>query len=73
MSNPYKRLRNLMAEPALDVGLVLSVESDGATVQLLTGGIVRVRGTATEGTHIYILGDVVVGPAPELEGVEIEV
>ncbi len=73
MSNPYKRLRDLMAEPALDVGLVLSVESDGATVQLLTGGIVRVRGSAAAGTRVYVRTDVIVGPAPSLSGVEFEV
>ena len=71
--NPYKRLMAAFRTDVVDVGTVIDTGDDGVLVQLLTGGTLKVRGTAGVGSHVYIRGGVIEGPAPDLEGVEIEV
>lgn len=71
--NPYKRLTQLIAGPPTDVGEVLSVEEDGAIIELVSGAQIRVRGAATLGDWVYVRDGVIQGPAPELTGTTIEV
>lgn len=71
--NPYKRLLGVLAGAPLDAGEVVSVNGDGVTVQLVGGGLVRARGEATVGSHVYVRGGVIEGPAPALTGVDQEV
>lgn len=73
MSNPYKRLLNLIPGQALDTGEIVAVDADGVTVQLPTGSQIRARGTGTIGDVVYLRGGAVDGPAPDLEGTTIEV
>lgn len=71
--NPYNRLRQLIAGPPTDVGEVLSVEPDGAIIELVSGAQIRARGEAVIGDWVYVRGGVIEGPAPNLTGIEIEV
>lgn len=73
MTNPYKRLLRLVPGQSIDTGEILDVHDDGVTVQLLTGALVRARGTGTIGDHVYLQDGAVAGPAPDLQGVEQEV
>lgn len=72
-SNLWRRLTGLMAGDPLDAGEVVAVDSDGAVVELATGGLVRVRGTATVGDYVYIRGGVIEGPASANAGIDQEV
>ncbi len=71
--NPYNRLRQLIAGPPTDVGEVLSAETDGAIIELVSGAQIRARGDATVGDWVYVRGGVIEGPAPNLSGIEIEI
>lgn len=71
--NPFKRLFGLVAGSPLDAGEVVAVNADGVTVQLVGGGLVHARGTASVGEHVYVRGGAVEGPAPALTGVDQEV
>lgn len=70
MSNIYKQILEILPSESLDKGQVVSVESDGAIVELMTGARVRVRGSAVVGDHVWIRGGVIEGPAPALSGVD---
>jgi hypothetical protein len=71
--NPYKRLQQLVAGPGTDVGEVVSVETDGAIIELVSGAQIRAQGDATLGDWVYVKGGVIQGPAPPLQGTVIEV
>lgn len=71
--NPYKRLTQLIAGPPTDVGEVLSVEADGAIIELVSGAQIRALGAATLGDWVYVRDGVIQGPAPELSGTTIDV
>lgn len=71
--NPYSRFAALVAGPPMDVGEVLSVETDGVIIALVSGAQIRARGDATVGDWVYVRGGVIEGPAPNLAGIEIEV
>jgi len=66
-------LTQLIAGPPTDVGEVLSVENDGAIIQLVSGAQIRVRGDATVGQWVYVRDGVIEGPASTLSGTTIEV
>ncbi len=71
--NPYSRLVQLIAGPPTDVGEVLSVETDGVVIELVSGAQIHARGDATVGDWVYVRGGIIEGPAPNLSGTEIEV
>jgi len=70
MSNLYKRLLGLLPSEPRDKGQVIAVNPDGATVELVTGARIRVRGEAQVGDHVFIRGKQIEGPAPSLSGVD---
>ena len=70
MSNLYRRLIDVLPSEPRDKGRVIAVHADGATVELMTGARVRVRGEAQVGDHVFIRGRVIEGPAPDLMGVD---
>lgn len=72
-SNPYKRLRALLPDPALQYGVVQSADSAGVTVQLPDGALERLRGDATVGDAVFFRNGAVEGPAPLLSPVLIEI
>ena len=73
MSNPFRRLVGLLAPPPLLTGVVVSTDGSTSVVTLLSGGSLRVRGTASVGATVYHQGGVIQGLAPSLSGVDIEV
>lgn len=73
MSNPFKRLLGLIPSNRQDVGEIVDTHADGVTVELSTGGLVRVMGEGTIGDRVFIQGGAVIGPAPALTGADIEI
>ncbi len=73
MSNTYRALQALLAPPPLQIGTVDSVTDGIATITMLGGGTVRARGQATAGDKVFVRGDVIEGPAPNLTVVVYEV
>ncbi|WP_395351072.1 hypothetical protein [Variovorax sp. UC122_21] len=69
--NPWKALQALVAGPALQAGVVLSIESGVATIQLPGGGIVQAIGEATVGQTVFFRGNAIEGEA--LEALPIDV
>ena len=71
--NQYKRLRDLFPAPRLQVGTVVAVSTDAATIELPDGARTRARGEATVGARVYIRDGVIEGLAPDLPIITIEV
>ena len=71
--NIYKRLIDLLPSNRMDVGTVAQVFGDAVLVELQSGGYVRVTGTSTVGTKVFIKSGQVIGEAPNLTGSIIEV
>jgi len=71
--NLYKRLRNILPEPRLLIGTVLSVDTTSARVELPDGSIVHARGEAAVGEKVYLRSGVIEGPAPDLPVVVIDI
>lgn len=66
MRNPYKAFLDLIPDPALQVGTVLSVTSGIASIELPGGGVLKARGDATTGQRVFVRGGVIEGAAPNL-------
>lgn len=72
--NQWARFRRLLPGDPLLMGTVEQQHLDGtATVLLVGGGSVRVRGEAAAESAVYIRSGRIEGPAPSLSQVEIEV
>lgn len=71
--NPYALLRELLPEPALQVGTVLSISSGVATLQLPGGARAQARGETTTGARVFFRNDLIEGPAPNLPVEVIEI
>lgn len=72
-TNLWKRLKQLLPEAPLLVGVVDSVDAYGALVLLPDGSLTAVRGAATVGDSVFIRNGLIEGPAPELTAVLIEI
>jgi hypothetical protein len=73
-SNLYRQLLSLLPEAPLLSGEVTVQHADGTvTVELPGGGTVRARGVYTAGDTVFVRGDLVEGPAPDLPFAEIEI
>ena len=66
LRNPFRELQDLLASPPVQVGTVLAVDDEIATIELLGGARVLARGTATVGARVFVQGGVVQGNAPTL-------
>lgn len=73
LRNPFKRLQDLLGAPPLLVGEVTAVDDDLATIELIDGGVMTARGTATVGDIVYLRGGAIEGPAPTLTEILIDV
>jgi hypothetical protein len=75
MANPYKALRDLIPEPAMQVGTSQGPNGDGTTdVILVGGGTVTATGTGYAfGTPVFVKGGLIVSQAPSLSVTDIEV
>lgn len=71
--NQWARFRRLLPGDPLLIGTVEQQHADGtATVLLIGGGSVRVRGEAAEGSAVYVRAGRIEGPAPSL-GAQVEI
>lgn len=71
--NLYARYRRLLPESPLLYATVATAHGDGTcTVTLTGGGTQRVRGTATQGAHVWVRDGRIEGAAPTLTGYEVE-
>lgn len=75
MSNLFRRLRELLPEPAVQIATVLSVNADNtSTVEFPDGSRITVRGTSVAiGSPAFIRNGIVEGLAPAREAVVIEI
>lgn len=73
MANPYKRLLALMPATLRQVGRVVSVTDARVRVDLVGGGVRTCQGDAEVGSMVYVEGDQIIGEAPSLPVVVIEV
>lgn len=73
MRNLYRQFLDLIPDPALQVGEVLFVDSNIATIELPGGGLLKARGTATVGQNVFVRAGVIEGVAPSLTVVPITV
>ena len=64
--NPWKQLQGLMQGPTLQVGVVLSIDSGLAEIELPGGGTLRARGATEVGQTVFFRGGVIEGEAPSL-------
>lgn len=75
-TNLWLRLKQLLPEPPLLVGVIDSLSDYGAVVLLPDGSPVSVRGTSASsavGQHVFIRNGVIEGLAPALTPVLIEI
>jgi hypothetical protein len=72
-ANLFKRFKDLMPEPPLLVGQVISVGGGIATIEEPGGGLNQARGAATVGQRVFFRDGVIEGVAPSLPLAEIEV
>ncbi|MHA6911469.1 hypothetical protein ACQUJS_24195 [Ralstonia pseudosolanacearum] len=74
MPNLWRQFEELLPDSPLLVGTVVARHVDGTvTVQLLGGGLVRAIGAGEPGQRLFVRGTEVVGPAPTLPSVDIEI
>ncbi|MFC0128203.1 hypothetical protein [Ralstonia solanacearum] len=74
MPNLWRQFEELLPNSPLLVGTVVTRHVDGTvTVQLLGGGLVRAAGTGEPDQRLFVRGTEVIGPAPTLPSVEIEI
>ena len=66
MHNLYDQFRQLIPDPPLQAGTVISVGNGVATVALPGGGLIRARGSAVVGQKVFVRDDAIEGIAPSL-------
>lgn len=66
MHNLYRQFRQLLPDPPLQAGIVLSLEAGNVVVALPGGGLIRARGEAGIGQTVFVRDGVVEGTAPAL-------
>lgn len=65
--NLYRQFLDLIPDPALQVGTVLSFTNGMFTIELPGGGTIKARGNGiSPGVRVFVRGGVVEGPAPDL-------
>lgn len=64
--NLYATFKELTRPARLEIGTVLSLADGTADVELLGGGVIHARGTASVGAKVFVRNGVIEGPAPNL-------
>lgn len=65
-TNVFKRLKALLPDPPLLVGVVLYVEGGVATIEVPGGAQLQARGDAGVGQRVFFRDGAIEGPAPSL-------
>lgn len=74
MANLWRQLTDLLPQSPRQIGQVMDIHSDDSlTIELLGGGLLRVRGRADVGESVFVRDGLVEGVAPSLPLVEIEI
>jgi hypothetical protein len=71
--NLFVQFKKLLPDAPLQVGVVLSVSSNVARVELPGGGVVTARGATSVGQRVFVRDGAIEGPAPNLPLEVIEV
>lgn len=66
MPNPLQSLKQLLAGPPQQVGQVVAVAGNLATIKLPGGAQIKARGSAMVGQHVFEQGGQILGEAPAL-------
>ena len=66
MPNPLQSLKQLLAGPPQQVGQVVAVAGNLATIELPGGAQIKARGSAMVGQHVFKQGGLILGDAPTL-------
>lgn len=73
MANLYRVFRDLIPEPPLLVGTLITLHAGGCSVELPDGSVVTARGTGTVGQKVFVRDGVIDGAAPDLTVMAIEI
>lgn len=74
MPNLWRQFEDLLPDSPLLLGTVATHHADGTvTVELLDGGLLRVTGNSSVGDRVFVRDGRVIGDAPTLPTVEIEI
>ena len=66
MPNPLATLKQLLAGPPQQLGQVVAITGNLATIELPGGAQIKARGTAMVGQHVFEQGGQILGDAPTL-------
>lgn len=74
MPNLWRQFEDLLPDSPLLLGTVATRHTDGTvTVELPGGGLLRVTGGGSVGDRVFVRDGKVIGDAPTLPSVEIEI
>jgi hypothetical protein len=71
--NLFTQFKELIREPRLQIGTVLSITDGTASIELPSGGVIYARGQAAVGDQVFVRNSVIEGVAPSMPVVSIEV
>lgn len=72
LRNPIVQFQALLPARPLQVGTVVAVEGETATVELAGGGRLQVRGKTIMGARVFVRDSVIESAAPDLTYVSAE-
>jgi hypothetical protein len=74
MPNLWRQFQDLLPTSVTLIGTVVATHTDHTvSVQLLDGGLLRVAGSAVEGTRVFVRDGRIEGEAPSLPQVDIDI
>lgn len=73
MPNMYSAFKKLIPDAPLLVGTVSTSDGDVKTITLQGGGVLKARGTASNGQKVFVRDGVIEGLAPNLTLVTIDI
>ncbi|MDZ4237979.1 MAG: hypothetical protein U1A81_07465 [Hydrogenophaga sp.] len=73
LRNPYKAFLDLLPGRPLEVGTVVAITGDVATIELPGGGQLQARGQSTVGARVFVRDGLIEGEAPTLTYITAEV
>jgi hypothetical protein len=72
--NIWKQFADLLPNSPRLIGTLVLDHGDGtATITLLDGGVLRVKGRATAGQRVFVRDGRIEGEAPDLSQIQIEI